>query len=120
LFAPDVHRVLAFLSLLAMGSVAVEGGVRAALDRPAGQWASRLTGLLLVLIGLTAAAGLALLVDGYRPRELLHFVYALLAFGIVPAADSISARWPQRRRALARGIGSLVGLGVILRLYGTG
>jgi hypothetical protein len=34
--------------------------------------------------------GLALLLDGRRPKEWLHLVYALLAFGLVPLADSLA------------------------------
>ncbi len=75
---------------------------------------------MLLLVGLTVVAGLPLLMFGSRPRELLHFVYAFLAFAAVPTAEAITARWTPRRRALARGAGALVGLGVIFRLFGTG
>ena len=103
-----------------MVAAALEGGVRAASGRSPGRWASWASGLVLLLVALTAVAGLPLLLTGGRPRELLHFLYAFLAFAAIPTADAITVRWPPRRRAAARGVGALVGLGVIFRLFGTG
>jgi hypothetical protein len=103
-----------------MALVGLEGGVRAFRGGPSGRWASWTSGLLLLLVALTAVAGLPLLLTGGRPRELLHFVYAFLAFAAVPTADALTMRWPPRRRAVARGVSALVGVGVIFRLFGTG
>jgi hypothetical protein len=75
---------------------------------------------VVVLLGMTAAGGLALLAGGQRPKEFLHLVYALLAFGLVPLADSLAAQASPRRRALARLGGALVAAGVIARLFATG
>ena len=47
--------------------------------------------LLLVLLLITIAGGLGLLVGGARPREILHFVYAIVVFGAVPIAAALSA-----------------------------
>ncbi len=77
-------------------------------------------GAVAILLGMTAAGGLALLAGGQRPREFLHLVYALLALGLVPLADSLVAQAGPRRRALARLLGGLVAAGVIARLFATG
>jgi hypothetical protein len=47
-------------------------------------------------------------------------VYALLAVGLAPLADSLTARASPLRRALARLGGALVAAGVIARLFATG
>lgn len=75
--------------------------------------------LTLVLV-VAAAGGLGLLAGGARPRELLHFVYAVIAIGAVPVADSLTRQADPRPRAIATLIGALVSLVVILRLFGTG
>jgi len=87
---------------------------------PAGAAAARLDGLVLLLVAVTAAGGLGLLAGGARPHELLHFVYAVVAIAALPISTSVSARWEPRRRGIATVIGALVGLAVIVRLFGTG
>jgi len=76
--------------------------------------------LSLVLIGMTAAAGLAMLVRSERPRESLHFVYAIVAFGLVPVADSFATSASPRRKALVRLVGGVIAIGVLARLFATG
>jgi len=71
-------------------------------------------------VAVTAAGGLGLLVGGARPHELLHLVYAVVALAALPISTSVSARWEPRRRAIATVIGALIGLAVIVRLFGTG
>ena len=75
---------------------------------------------MLLLVAVTAAGGLGLLVGGARPHELLHFVYAVVALAALPISTSVSARWEPRRQAMATVIGALIGLAVIVRLFGTG
>jgi hypothetical protein len=100
--------------------VGIEAAWRLRGGSAAGPAASRLDGSLLLVLVATAAGGLGLLVGGARPREMLHFVYAVLAIGVVPVATSVSARWGPRRRAMVTLLGALVGLVVILRLFATG
>jgi hypothetical protein len=118
--ARDLHDLLALVSIFTMGVVVLEGGVRTVRDVPPGRWASRLSAVMLVLVGMTAAGGLALLAGGHRPRDFLHLLYAVLAFGAIPLADQLAAHASPRRRAVARFLGALVGFGVILRLFTTG
>jgi hypothetical protein len=119
-FAHDLHLLLALASLTVMGLVAGEGAVRLVRARPPGRLAAAGLGVVAILLGMAAAGGLALLVGGRRPKEWLHLVYALLAFGLVPLADSLTAQASPRRRALARLLGALVAVGVIVRLFATG
>jgi hypothetical protein len=50
----------------------------------------------------------------------LHLISALLAFGLVPLADSLTTQASPPRQALARLLGALVAAAVILRLFATG
>lgn len=118
--AIELHRWLAILSAVLVAVVLIEGVWRfrgRSADRPAG---SRLQGLLLVALSVTVAGGLGLLAGGARPRELLHFVYALLAVGALPVAASISRGWDAARVRIATLIAALVALVAVLRLFATG
>jgi hypothetical protein len=120
MFAHDLHLLLALASLAVMVLVAGEGAVRLVRAQPPGRLAAVGSGAVTVLLGMAAAGGLALLLGGHRPTEWLHLLYALLAFGLVPLADSLVAQATPRRRALARLLGALVVAVVILRLFATG
>ena len=120
MFAHDLHVILALASLAVMVLVAAEGAVRLVRARPPGRVAAAGAGAVAILLAMTTAGGLALLAGGRRPTEWLHLVYALLAFGLVPLADSLTAQASPRRRALARLLGALVAAGVIVRLFATG
>jgi hypothetical protein len=120
MFAHDVHLILAWGTAFAVAAVVVEGAVRSVLGRGPGRLAEAGVGLVLVLIGMTAAAGLAMLVRGERPAESLHFLYAVLAFGLIPVTDSFAKRASPRGKALIRSAGALVALGVLARLFATG
>lgn len=61
-----------------------------------------------------------MLARGQRPTESLHFVYAALAFGLIPFGHSLTVHAKPRRRAGARLVSALVVLGVIARLFATG
>ncbi len=79
-----------------------------------------MSAIVVIGVGVTAAGGLAMLARGERPREFLHYVYAALAFGLIPIGDSLAARASPRRRAAARFLAVLVALGVVTRLFATG
>jgi hypothetical protein len=119
-FAHDLHLALAWTTALGMFGVAVEAALRIVRRQPPGRLAEVGLGLSLVLVGMTAAAGLAMLVRSDRPSEGLHFLYAILAFGLVPVADSVAANASPRRRALARLAGAVIALGIVARLFATG
>lgn len=100
--------------------VGLEAGWRAVRRSPPGPSVARLEQLLTLVLVVTVAGGLGLLAGGARPRELLHFVYAVVAVGAVPVAGSLSRQGDPRRRGIATLVGALVALVVILRLFGTG
>lgn len=80
-------------------------------------WVSR---LVLLSLALTLAGGLGLLAGGARPREPLHFVYAILGLGAVPIAQSLTHTTSTRWQAAATAGGAIVGLVLVSRLFQTG
>lgn len=112
--------MLAIACVLVALVVGLEAGWRAVRRSLPGYRVTQLEGLLTLVLVVTAAGGLGLLVGGARPRELLHFVYGVIAIGAVPVADSLTRQADPRPRAIATLIGALVSLVVVLRLFGTG
>jgi hypothetical protein len=100
--------------------VGLEAAWRAWRRAPPGRPAERLEQLVIIALVVTVAGGLGLLVGGARPREILHFVYAILALGALAVADSIARRAGPRPRAMATLVAALVALAVIARLFQTG
>jgi hypothetical protein len=120
LFAHDLHVTLAVGTVAALAVAAIEAGARALTGRPPGRFSAAMSAIVVIGVGVTAAGGLAMLARGERPKELLHFLYAALAFVLIPIGDSLAARASPRRRAAARFLAALVALGVVARLFGTG
>jgi hypothetical protein len=121
MFAHDLHLLLAAFSAAAILAATVEGAVRTGTGHPAGVAAERTRTALLILVGMTAAGGLALLAGGHHPKEWLHLAYGVLVFGLIPVADNAATSLTSdRAKALARLGGGLVGLVVVTRLFVTG
>jgi hypothetical protein len=118
--AAQLHFWLAVASASVALFVGVEAVWRAIRGAPPGRAASRLEALLLLVVGVTVAGGVGILAGGGAPRELLHFVYAVLAFGTLPVLGRITARWEPRRRGLATLVAAAVTLAVVVRLAATG
>lgn len=116
----QLHTWLAIAGALVIVLVGVEAGRRAWRRSPPDETTRRLEGLLLVVLLVTIAGGLGLLAGGGRPREMLHFVYSIIVFGVVPIAAGLSARAAPRTRGLAGVAGAIVALVVVARLFGTG
>lgn len=116
----QLHTWLAIAGGLVIVLVGLDGGRRAWRRAPPGDTTARLEAVLLLMLGVTIAGGLGLLVGGGRPREVLHFVYAIVVLGSVPIATSVSARSSPRTRGLASTTGAIVALIVVARLFGTG
>jgi hypothetical protein len=82
--------------------------------------AGRLEAILLIVLGATIAGGLGLLAGGERPREALHFLYAVVAIATLPVANSIARRFrPITQAWVAVGAAGVI-LVVIARSFGTG
>ena len=117
----DLHVWLAILTTLTVLIATVEGAVRAIRQSPAGPAASRTGIAVLISVGFTAAAGVALLITGHHPKEWLHLLYAALAFGLIPFADNASISLEtNRQKGLYRFAGGVVCLLVLTRLFVTG
>jgi hypothetical protein len=119
-FAHDLHVALTSATLVGFLAAAIEGGIRAVHRGEAGGAARAGLNISVVLVGMTAAAGLAMLVRGDRPLEWLHVLYALLVFGMIPALDSVALQAGPRAQGFARFAGGVLGLVVIARLFATG
>jgi hypothetical protein len=61
-----------------------------------------------------------MLVRAQHPQESLHYLYAILAFGLVPVTDNIAEHGGLRTRAVWRLLGASIVLAVIVRLFATG
>jgi hypothetical protein len=120
MFARDLHLLLTLATLAAILVVTGEAAVRLLRGRPPGPLADRSLAVVLILVAMASAGGLALLVGGHRPREWWHAMYAAFALAMIPLADSITLRANARWKALARLIGGLIALEVIVRLFQTG
>lgn len=115
------HVLLAILTTVAIVAATLEGATRIIRNRPAGNAAWRTLVAVLISAGVTALAGIALLISGEHPKEWLHLLYAALAFGLIPFADNASISISNNRtRGLYRVVGGLVCLIVLTRLFVTG
>lgn len=116
-----LHVLLAIFTTVSVLTATGEGLVRTVRKTPAGNAAWRTLVAVLVSAGLTAVAGVALLISGEHPKEWLHLLYAALAFGLIPFADNASISLTNNRtRGLYRVAGGLVCLIVLTRLFVTG
>ncbi len=117
----NLHIALAILTTFSVLSATIEGVVRVARKTPAGIGAWRTLVAVLASAGVTALAGVALLISGEHPKEWLHLLYAVLAFGLIPFADNASISLQNNRtRGLYRLLGGLVALIILTRLFVTG
>ena len=86
-----IHRLLAYL---AVAGVAFGLGWSAfwLLRRghePVADW---IKAAVLGLLAFVGASGLVVIVEGGRPADGLHFLYAVIAIGIIPLARSFAGR----------------------------
>lgn len=117
----NLHIALAILTTLSVLAATVEGALRMARKTPAGNAAWKTLVAVLISAGLTALAGVALLISGEHPKEWLHLLYAALAFGLIPFADNASISVQNSRtRGLYRFVGGIVCLVILTRLFVTG
>jgi hypothetical protein len=106
--------------VVAAALVGMEAAVRAVRRKPPGDLTERIEQIFLIAIVVTGAGGLGLLVGGGRPKEILHFVYAIVALGAMPVANSLSRRMSPRGQGVTSLVGAGVALVVVARLFGTG
>jgi hypothetical protein len=114
------HWFLALVSAVVMTLAGLEACRRALLKEQPGLLTARIAGIVLLLLGVTAASGLGMFLGGAHPNKELHFMYALLVFGAIPVANALGSRKSPRRCALTTVVGALFGLVLIMRLFMTG
>jgi hypothetical protein len=115
-----IHAAAAWLAVAAAAGVLL-----AAVAATVGWMASKLLLDRAILVclaatGAAALAGLVLPISGQPPRDALHVLYGVVAVGAVPLA-----RYHARRRSIVGigrwvGVGGLVLMGALLRLFMTG
>jgi hypothetical protein len=115
-----LHLFLAFASAAVVALAGLEAGLRLARNQKPGTLSARLTESVLLILGVTAASGLGMFVGGARPHEMLHLLYAGLAFAAFPVTDALAGRLSLRVRALTTVVAALLGLGLLARLFMTG
>jgi hypothetical protein len=87
---------------------------------PARAWVDRAILGALALVALDGLLGLTLVALGHAPTDLLHVVYGAAALLVLPVARYAGRARELRRRALWVAGGSVVLLGILLRLAQTG
>lgn len=115
-----LHLFLAFASATVVALAGLEAGLRLARNRKPGTLSARLAESVLLILGVTVASGLGMLVGGARPHEMLHLLYAGLAFSAIPVTDQLAGRLSPRARAASSTVAALIGLVLIVRLFITG
>jgi hypothetical protein len=115
-----LHLFLAYASAAVVALVGLEAAIRLVRNRKPGTLAARLAESVLLILGITAASGLGMFVGGARPQEMLHLLYAALAFAAIPVTNMFAGRLSPRARALATIVAALIGLVLIVRLFMTG
>jgi hypothetical protein len=116
----QLHTALAALALAVVAVLGIEAALRAWRGTARPDWVERLEQLVLLLLVIVSAGGLGLLLGGPGPHEQLHLVYAVLAMGSLPIADSLTRNAQPRRRAVVTAVTALVVLILIGRLFQTG
>lgn len=69
---------------------------------------------------LQGIIGIALVLQGHRPGDSLHFLYGGVAFLTLPSAYLFSEHGAQRRDSLVFGLATLFLVGISIRAIGTG
>lgn len=116
----QAHGWLAIVVLLAavaalVGAIALRAG-----RRDAHRWVDRAILAALAVIALDGLLGLGLVALGHAPTDLLHVVYGVAALVVLPVARWAERSADRRRRALWIAGGSLVLIGILVRLAQTG
>jgi hypothetical protein len=115
-----IHAGLAIVAAVAAGLLLV-ASVSAALGRSDGRlWLDRTILLQVGTASAAVASGLVLLVEGHRPADGLHFLYAALAAALPLGLRLAAGRRPTRRVGWWLVLGSLVLGGVLVRAFMTG
>ena len=115
-----IHELLAWLTVASTVAVLL-AAFPGAFGRPAGRlWVDR---AVLVQVGcatVTLVAGLVVTIAKGGPADWLHFVYAIVVVGVVPAARYAAHGQTERRFAGWIAVAALIAMGALLRSFMTG
>jgi len=114
------HATLAIVVAVAAAATLVAAIALRAGSAPARGWVDRAILGALALVALDGLLGLTLVALGHAPTDLLHVVYGVAALLVLPVARYAGRTRELRRRALWVAGGSVVLLGILLRLAQTG
>jgi hypothetical protein len=87
---------------------------------PAQKLAERLDQSVLLALVVTSASGLGVVTGGGAPANSLHYVYTVVALGLLPLASILTRGRSARLRAAATIAASITALIVLLLLFQTG
>lgn len=118
--AAQLHVWLAVATALLLAAAGIEGAWRFVRRAPPTGLATRLDQVVLLALLITSAGGLGVLVGGSSPASSLHYVYTVVALGLLPLVVTFTRGRSARVRASATVVAALVALVVVFRLSQTG
>jgi hypothetical protein len=115
-----VHTVLAWLAVASTTAVFV-AAIPASIGRDTGRtWIDRAILVEVAAAVLACLAGLAVAIAEGPPRDWLHFVYAGVVLGLIPAVRYAVHGMTGRRFAGWIAVAALIAMGALLRSFMTG
>lgn len=87
---------------------------------PPAVFAKRLDQAVLLALLVTSAGGLGVVAGGGSPANSLHYVYTVVALGLLPLASTFTRDRSARVRAGATAVAAIVAMVVVLWLFQTG
>ena len=118
--AAQLHLWLAVACALLIAAAGAEAVVRLVRRAVPGRLAERLDQVVLLVLLITTAGGLGLVAGGGGPQSSLHYIYAVVALGLLPLASTFTRGRSARVRAGATVVAAIVALVVVWRLSQTG
>ena len=119
LFA-QLHAWVAIAAAVVTGLLVVLGALDGLGVVAGKRWLDRLLIALLAILVVAAILGPGIVVGVRPPSDPLHYLYAVVAIGAVPAARYAAGRRAAPRVGWWVAVGGLVTLAALLRLWGTG
>jgi heme A synthase len=114
-----LHVIGSVVSLVAAGMLVGGAGIAALFDR--GHDAIRPLAVLVIgVFAVQSLLGVAVLVGGTQPSEILHLLYGIGLVAVVPLARTFAAEAPDRVRSGVLSVAGLVAIGLAWRLFATG
>jgi hypothetical protein len=115
-----IHLALAATAAAALALTLAIGLLTLARDRSPQPWLDRIILVDLAVGALAALSGLALVLAGDRPKDVLHLIYGVVVLAVVPSTRYMARAGRWRRRAGWISLGALIGLALVGRLAMTG